>query len=85
MSFFDLQSWKRAFGPSFRSFMYFSMIYVILVVLILIPFNILLYFQIDLSEIFYMLMALAVVFAFYMSFFKVLDEERPGQLPLKMV
>lgn len=84
MSMFDKASWKRAFTPAFRAFAYFTAIYVILVIILLVPYNILLAVGSNLSSIFSALYALSAVFAFFIAFFKVLDEDRPGDIPLKM-
>lgn len=81
---FDKESWKRAIGPAFRGFAYTMILYVGLFVLLIIPFYLIGLLGLDIGSIINPLMALGFVFAFFLAFFKVLDEERPGAVQFKM-
>ncbi|MHA2092149.1 MAG: hypothetical protein ACW98K_14950 [Candidatus Kariarchaeaceae archaeon] len=75
---FDMTSWKRAFGPALRTFGYLASLY-ILILIILIP-------AWAIGGSFYTLagpiLTILMIFAIFLAFFKVLDEERPGAIPL---
>ncbi|MHA2173100.1 MAG: hypothetical protein ACXAB7_24865 [Candidatus Kariarchaeaceae archaeon] len=76
---FDMTSWKRAFGPALRTFGYLATLYILLFLLILAP-------AYAIGGAVYTLagqiLAILMVFAIFLAFFKVLDEERPGAIPL---
>lgn len=83
----DKESWKRAWGPATRTFGYITGIYVLIFLIINVPVYILLSLGAPavLGEVANYIMVLAFVFAFFLAFFKVLDEERPGIQPLNLV
>ncbi|MCY3411062.1 MAG: hypothetical protein INQ03_05420 [Candidatus Heimdallarchaeota archaeon] len=83
----DYSSWKRAFTPAFRAFAYFTMIYLIQFVILYLIIWILSAFVPEeiVSFLYSTISVVIIVFAFFLAFFKVLDEDRPGDIQLNMV
>ena len=79
----DIESWRRSWGPSLRVFGYISASFVLLFFLfVAIPFW--LGFPNSITQVGGMLFALGFLFSIPLSFFKVLDEQQPGEIPLQM-
>ena len=81
----DLESWRRAWGPAMRTFGYISALYVITFLSVVIPAQILIFLGIApevISGVATLLVVIMMVFSIFLAFFKVLDEERPGVVPL---
>ena len=81
---FDKESWKRSFAPAFRVFAYTTIIYTLLFLIIMLPYFLLSLIGLDISALVTPLMAIGFVMGIFVAFFKVLDEMRPGDIPLQM-
>lgn len=83
---FNLGSWKRAFSPALRAFGYVAALYVLMTTVILLPAYILIALGAP-SQIYDfagILVLFTMFFAIFLAFFKVLDEERSGVIPLDL-
>ena len=81
----DLESWRRAWGPAMRTFGYISALYVLTILFIGLPAYVLVSLDIApevISSISTLLTVILMIFSIFLAFFKVLDEERPGVVPL---
>ena len=82
--FLDVEGWRRAWGPAIRTFGYMTALYVLLFIVLIVP----TYAIVSAGgpsapyEIAGFVYIIAMVFIFFLSFFKVLDEERPGDIKL---
>jgi hypothetical protein len=84
----DRDSWRRAINPAVKVIGYTAAIYLVLYLLVIVPATFLVSGfgapESLLTNFISPLVTLAALFGFIASFFKVLDEQRPGQVPLKM-
>ena len=80
----DMQSWKRSLNPAVRVFGYTAAIYFIMYVTILLPIWLL-----QMGETVFntagAIIAFATIFAFVTAIFKVTDEEKAKENPLKLL
>jgi hypothetical protein len=84
----DRESWRRAINPAVKVIGYTAAIYLLLYIVVILPASVLVSSfgapQSLLSNLISPIVTIAALFGFIASFFKVLDEQRPGQVPLKM-
>ncbi|MHA2089828.1 MAG: hypothetical protein ACW98K_03120 [Candidatus Kariarchaeaceae archaeon] len=82
----DMESWRRSWGPALRVFGYICASFTILFIVLVVPTYYLT--LIGLPEAFYqiagMLFIIGFLFSIPLSFFKVMDEQAPGEIPLQM-
>ena len=85
-SIIDWAGWRRAWGPALRCIGYLAAIYTISFIILIIP-TVLISAAggPDLGSFAISLFSLAFVFGFFLAIFKVMDEQRPGEIPLDMV
>ncbi|MDH5401147.1 MAG: hypothetical protein OEZ01_03940 [Candidatus Heimdallarchaeota archaeon] len=84
----DFKGWKRAATPAFRTLAYMAALYTVIYIVIIAP----VYFAVLLGapqvlwdEYIGPIAMILIVFVTFLAIFKVLDEERPGDIPLKMI
>ncbi|MHA2254409.1 MAG: hypothetical protein ACXAD7_28980 [Candidatus Kariarchaeaceae archaeon] len=84
---FDYTGWRRALYPALRTFGYLVVLYLLMFIFLIVPLFILVELGAP-SELYDVfggtLVPVFMVFALFLAFFKVLDEERPGSIPLKI-
>lgn len=84
---FDKESWKRALSPAIRVLGYTAAVYLVMYIIIILPIYLLVQAGVPdaLWEVYAApLYTILMVFFFILILFKVIDEERPGQVQLDM-
>lgn len=86
--FFDKESWKRSIGPAVRVFAYIAMLFVFVYIIVLVLNYLLLLITGDstiASTVSGYFSSVLFVFSAVIAFFKVLDEQKPGNVQLEVL